>query len=325
MNDPSIVLYEKLLLLRHVEEIIAEHYKKGEIRTPVHFGTGQEAIAVGICHALQLEDVVFSHHRSHNAYLAKGGNLDRLIAELYGRQTGCSEGRGGSVHLTDRDAGVVATSAILGQIVPVAVGSALSFKMDNKKNVAVVFFGDGAFGEGVIYESLNFASLKKLKVIFVCENNYYSTETILEDHIAEGTLLNKVESFGIKSYQVNGNDVASVYKTTLEAKAYCEKNSGPVFIECLTYRWKEHVGPYYDYELNRDFRSKAELEAWFDKCPIKLLAGELIAQKKATQKELSTLEQDVKAKIHASVLKAQKDPWPEVETIENNTYAKTEK
>ena len=164
-----------MLRLRYAEQILAEHYKLQEIRTPVHFGIGQEAVAVGVCSALEKEDVIFSHHRCHNHYLAKGGDLDSFIAELYGRETGCSKGRGGSVHLTDVANGIIATSAILGQMTPLAVGAALSFKMDKKKNVSVSFFGDGALDEGVMYESFNYAAINELPVIFVCENNLYST------------------------------------------------------------------------------------------------------------------------------------------------------
>lgn len=307
-----------MLLLRHVEEVIAEHYKKGEIRTPVHFGTGQEAVAVGVCEALANKDVVFSHHRSHNAYLAKGGNPYRMFAELYGRQTGCSQGRGGSVHLTDRDVGVVATSAILGQIVPVAVGAALSFKMDGQQNISVVFLGDGAFGEGVVYESLNFAALRKLGVIFVCENNAYSTETKFDDHIAGGSLTKKTEAFGIKSFQVDGNNAQEVFELTKKIVESCRKGEGPFFMEALTYRWKEHVGPYYDFEQNRNFRSKEELFYWVDRCPIKKLRKEIIEKDYTSEESLLELEVNILDKIHSDILRAQNDPWPDIIDIKNN-------
>ena len=320
MKNSLIILYEKLLLLRHAEEIISTYYKNGEMRTPAHFGTGQEAIAVGVCHALNKEDVVFSHHRSHNAYLAKGGNLYGMLAELYGRQTGCSQGRGGSVHLTDRQAGVVATSAILGQIVPVAVGAALSFKMDKKNNVAAVFFGDGAFGEGVVYESLNFAALKKLNILFVCENNEYSTETKFHDHISGGSLTKKAEAFGIKSFQVDGNDAIEVFNSTSKVVEQCRLGHGPFFIECLTYRWREHVGPYYDYEQDRKFRSKEELEVWFEKCPIKRLAKNILENKYASQEDLFNIEQVIKEGIYSSLTQAQHGPWPLATEIYHNVY-----
>jgi pyruvate dehydrogenase E1 component alpha subunit len=309
-----------MLLLRHAEEIIAEHYKRGEIRTPVHFGNGQEAVAVGVCQALDKKDVVFSHHRSHNAYLAKGGNLYRMLAELYGRQTGCSHGRGGSVHLTDKDAGVVATSAILGQIVPVAVGAALSFKMDKKQNIAAVFFGDGAFGEGALYESLNFAALKRLNVVFVCENNAYSTETKFDDHIAGGSLVKKAEAFGIKSFQVDGNDVQKVFDLTKELVSLCKKDGGPFFIEALTYRWKEHCGPYYDYELGRTFRSKEDVETWFEKCPLKRQAKTIIENGYASHEDLQKVTEGIKEKIHSTLKRAQQDPWPIAQEIGHNIY-----
>jgi pyruvate dehydrogenase E1 component alpha subunit len=214
----------------------------------------------------------------------------------------------------------MATSAILGQIVPVAVGSALSFKMDKKKNVAVVFFGDGAFGEGVIYESLNFASLKKLNVIFVCENNAYSTETKFDDHIAGGSLVKKAEAFGIKSFQVDGNDAQKVFDLAQDLVPQCKNGNGPFFIECMTYRWKEHCGPYYDYELDRTFRSKEELVAWFDKCPLKHLANNIVEKGHASHEDLLRMEESVKEKIHSTLKSVQQDPWPSAQEISHNIY-----
>ncbi len=169
--DFLLALHHDLLRVRLTEETLASRYKEQEMRTPAHFGTGQEAVAVGVCRALRNEDVIYSHHRCHNHYLAKGGSIYELAAELYGRADGCSGGRGGSVHLTAPDKGVVATSAILGEMTAVAVGAALSFKMDRSDRVSVTFFGEGAMDEGAFYEALNYAAIKKLPVLFACENN----------------------------------------------------------------------------------------------------------------------------------------------------------
>ena len=192
--------------------------------------------------------------------------------------------------------------------------------MDKKKNVAVVFFGDGAFGEGVVYESLNFAALKKLNIIFVCENNDYSTETKFNDHIAGDGLIEKAKSFGIESFQVDGNDVHKVFDLAQNLVSQCKDGKGPFFIEGLTYRWKEHVGPYYDYEQNRTFRSKEELMVWFDKCPIKRLAKKIIEEKYVSFEDLLKIEVNIKNKIQISLNRACKDPWPVVEEIYQNVY-----
>ena len=181
-----LALHRELLKLRITEETLAARYREQEMRTPAHFGTGQEAVAVGVCAALQTDDVVFSHHRGHNHYLARGGSIYALAAELYGRADGCSGGRGGSVHLTAPDKGFIATSAILGETVSAAVGAALAFHLDKVDRAAVTFFGEGTFDEGVIYEALNYAAIKKLPVLFVCENNLYATESPLSVRQASG-------------------------------------------------------------------------------------------------------------------------------------------
>ena len=178
MSGPNLLisLHQDLLKVRLTEETLAERYKQQEMRTPAHFGSGQEAVAVGVCHALRTDDVVYTHHRSHNHFLAKGGSTYELAAELYGRADGCSGGRGGSVHLTAPEVGFIASSAILGEMTAVAVGAALAFQMDKLDRVAVTFFGEGAMDEGSFYESANYAAVKKLPVLFVCENNLYATE-----------------------------------------------------------------------------------------------------------------------------------------------------
>ncbi len=316
-----IELFKKMLLIRYAEQILADHYKLQEIRTPVHFGIGQEASAVGVCAALRQEDVIFSHHRCHNHYLAKGGDLNRFVAELYGRESGCSQGRGGSVHLTDSQAGVVATSAILGQMIPVAVGAALSFKMDKKPNVAVTFFGDGSFDEGIVYESLNYAAIQKLPVIFVCENNLYSTETKLDIRKKPGTeFVDRVKAFGIPSYKVDGNDVIAVHTVASKAVEECRKGNGPVFLECDTYRWLEHVGPYFDYELHRTYRTQEEIEQWQERCPIALMSKHLSENGIVSLTEQETYHAYYEKIVRDAVLQAQLSPWPATEAILNNIY-----
>ena len=269
-SELEIKLYRSLLRIRKAEETLAELYKEKEMRTPTHFGIGQEAVAVGVCEALDKTDVAYSHHRCHTHYLAKGGSLLGLVAELYGRVDGCSQGRGGSVHLTARDVGFIGSSPILGEGVALAVGSALAFKMDSASRVAVTFFGEATCEEGVFYESLNYASVQKLPVLFACENNLYSTESPLSVRQPAGTeLVERVRAFKVGGERVDGNDVVAVYDAAARAVKRIRDGQGPYFLECMTYRWREHVGPMFDHELNRTYRTREEVEEWMTRCPVK--------------------------------------------------------
>jgi pyruvate dehydrogenase E1 component alpha subunit len=320
-RDDQIRIYKNLVRVRRAEEVLAELYKQQEMRTPTHFGIGQEAVAVGVCEALRKEDVIYSHHRCHTHYLAKGGSLLGLGAELYGRINGCSRGRGGSVHLQDQDAGVIATAAILGGTVAAATGSALAFSMDGAQRVAVCFFGEAVMEEGIIYESLNFASLRKLPVLFVCENNGYSTESPISVRQPAGTeLCDRVRAFKIRAGKIDGNDVFVVHAATLKAVADCRNGAGPVFLECLTYRWREHVGPYFDYELGRTYRTKQEIDRWIANCPIKRSSEVLIASGIATAKDLEQWRSEIEREIQKTVEDARQSPWPDPQSLLENVY-----
>jgi TPP-dependent pyruvate/acetoin dehydrogenase alpha subunit len=311
-----ISLHHGLLRVRLTEELLAERYKQQEMRTPTHFGIGQEAVAVGVCHALQADDVVYSHHRCHNHYLAKGGSIYRLAAELYGRADGCSGGRGGSVHITAPEVGFIATSAILGETTACAVGSALAFKMDRACRVAVTFFGDGAMDEGSFYESANYASLKKLPVLFVCENNLYATESRLQLRQPVGTeLCDRVRSFKIEALRIDGNDVREVHRAAEAVLGDLRAGKGPFFLECMTYRWREHVGPYFDHELNRSYRTREEVEAWMERCPLNRSAARLTRLGVATPVEIAAWHDRMKVEIEAEIERARNAPWPEVATL----------
>jgi TPP-dependent pyruvate/acetoin dehydrogenase alpha subunit len=311
-----ISLHDGLLKVRLTEEILAERYKQQEMRTPTHFGIGQEAVAVGVCHALRRDDIVYSHHRCHNHFLAKGGSIYKLAAELYGRADGCSGGRGGSVHITAPDVGFIASSAILGETTACAVGSALAFKMDGSDRVAVTFFGEGAMDEGSFYESANFASLKKLPVLFVCENNLYATESPLSLRQPPGTnLCDRVRSFKIEALRIDGNDVLEVYRATDSALAKVRAGTGPVFLECMTYRWREHVGPYFDHELNRTYRPGKEVEAWMERCPLKRSGERLTGLGIATTEQLEAWYNTTRSDVEDVVERACNAPWPDVSTL----------
>ena len=307
----DVDLYRTMLMIRVTEEVIAELYKEQEMRTPTHFSIGQEAVAAGVCGALDVSDVVYGGHRSHAHYLAKGGSVDGLVAELYGKESGTSRGRGGSVHLTARACGYIASSAILGETIAVAVGSALAFAMDGERRVATCFFGDGAVDEGICPESLNFASLKKLPVIFVCENNLYSTQTPMSERLPAGaTIFERAGAFLMRSMSVDGYDVRAVYEAAREARELCIAGNGPVFLECSTYRWREHVGPYEDHELG--YRSKEELDLWIARDPIVAVGKTLVATGVCKQSELDAWRQEFKSEVNAAATKARNAPFPDV-------------
>jgi pyruvate dehydrogenase E1 component alpha subunit len=319
--ERHIQLHKELIRIRRAEASLAERYKKQEMRTPTHFGLGQEAVPVGVCAALRRDDAAYCHHRSHNHFLAKGGSVYRLAAELFGRTTGCSGGRGGSVHLTDRANGFIASSAILGECVAAATGSALSFAMDHCDRIAAAFFGDAVAEEGAFYECLSYAALKKLPVLFVCENNGYATESPLSLRQPEDvSISSRVASFKIPTRMVDGNDVLAVYQTASEVVARMRRESGPAFLECKTYRWLEHVGPYFDHELQRTYRTREEVESWMARCPIKRSAACLLDRGHATQSDLSAWEEDIQRRIDGDIERAFHDPWPDPKTLLDHVH-----
>jgi TPP-dependent pyruvate/acetoin dehydrogenase alpha subunit len=311
-----VSLHHDLLKVRLTEETLAERYKQQEMRTPAHFGSGQEAVAVGVCHALRTNDVVFTHHRSHNHFLAKGGTTYELAAELYGRADGCSGGRGGSVHLTAPEVGFIASSAILGEMTAVAVGAALAFQMDKSDRVAVTFFGEGAMDEGSFYESINYAAIKKLPVLFVCENNLYATESPLYVRQATGTdLCERVRAFKIQSERIDGNDVLEVFQTTQAVVERLRSREGPYFLECMTYRWREHVGPHFDHDLKRTYRSREEVEGWMARCPVTRSRERLLKSGIATAAQLDAWQDEMQKKVNTDIDRARAAPWPAVSTM----------
>lgn len=289
-------IYKIMVKIRFCEESLVEPIIKGEIKTPCHLYTGQEAIAVGICSALEKRDYVFSTHRSHGHFLAKGGNLKELIAEVYTKETGCSKGRGGSMHLISPENGFLGSVPIVGGTISLAMGSALASKIRKENRVVVSFFGDGAAGEGVLYESLNFSALKKLPLIFVCENNLYSTHLLVKECRPDKPIFEIAKPFGIETFQIDGNDVLKVFEVAQKAVELCRKGE-PVFIECLTYRLRGHVGPNDNIQGdNIDIRPKEEVEEWKQKDPIKRLR-EYLLENNFKQEELEEIEEQTKEEI----------------------------
>jgi TPP-dependent pyruvate/acetoin dehydrogenase alpha subunit len=312
-------LLRDMVRIRRVEETLAELYPAGEMRTPTHFSIGQEAVAVGVCGALRPDDVVYSGHRCHAHYLAKGGDLHGMVAELYGRETGCARGRGGSVHLNDPDVGVIASSAILGQTMAVAVGTALAFTMDGRDQLAVTFFGDGTVEEGIFHETLNFAVMRRAPVLFVCENNGFSTHTRLEvRQPASVSIHARAASYGMPSRLVDGNDVFAVHAAAREAVAHARGGAGPFFLECTTYRWREHVGPQWDYD--KGYRTKAEVDAWIARCPIRRASERLLSEGVTTPERIAAMGRASQIEVDEAVAAARAASFPAVEDLTLGTY-----
>jgi TPP-dependent pyruvate/acetoin dehydrogenase alpha subunit len=312
-------MYVTMLTIRKFEEKLAELLDhKPEIACPVHLYIGQEAVAAGVCTHLRNDDYVFSTHRSHGHYIAKGGDIKALMAEIYGKETGCSGGRGGSMHLTSPDIGLPGSSAIVAGTIPIAVGSAMSFKMRKRDSVSVVFFGDGAAGEGVFYESLNFAALRKLPVIFVCENNLYSTHMPLATCLADTDVYKKAEAFGLLGIRVDGNDVIEVFKVAEKAIENARRGRGPALIECMTYRWRGHVGPNND--LDKGLRSKEELDYWVNRCPIKMLEKVLMPQAIITESEKIEIQKDIDREIAEALSFARASRYPDEVEVLNHVF-----
>ena len=272
MNDQSIFmknkLFESMLRIRLVEESIANKYSEQKMRCPTHLSIGQEAIAVGVCANLTSQDQVLSTHRAHAHYLAKGGCLNSMMAEIYGKASGCSKGMGGSMHLIDTSVGFMGSTAIVGNTIPVAVGLALEKKLTRKKSIACVFFGDGATEEGAFYESVNFAIIHSLPILFICENNLYSVYSGLEvRQPVDRKIYKMVRAMGISAQHGNGNDVEEVARKVKHAKTMILKSGGPQFLEFDTYRWREHCGPNFDNNIG--YREESEFLKWKKKDPLK--------------------------------------------------------
>jgi acetoin:2,6-dichlorophenolindophenol oxidoreductase subunit alpha len=305
-------LYREMMRIRLVEESFVEPIFKGEIRCPVHLYSGEEAIATGVCANLNKTDYIFGNHRSHGHYLAKGGDMGKMIAEIYGKETGCSGGRGGSMHLIDPENGVLGIVPIVAGTISLALGSALASKIRNDNRVTVSFFGDGATGEGVLYESLNFAALKKLPIIFACENNLYSTHLPISEIRVNENISESAIPFGIKSVRVDGNNVLDVFEASKLAVEECREGAGPVFIEFLTYRFRGHVGPDDNIQgSHTDIRPKDEIEKWLLNDPISHLKNKLINEKLCSLSEIEKISEEVIIEIEKATDFALKSNYPE--------------
>jgi TPP-dependent pyruvate/acetoin dehydrogenase alpha subunit len=320
MPDQTLVarLYKTMLLIRKIELRIAEIYHTDAIKSPVHLSVGQESIAVGICDALEKDDIVSNTYRCHATYIAKGGNLYQMMAELYGKATGCAGGKAGSMHLVDIENGIMGASAVVGTTIPVATGYALAMqkeaKVTGRQRVVVALCGDGGTEEGCFYESINFAALRKLPIIFVCENNQLAIHTPLEKRWATNQLCERVATFGIKTHKIDDADVFKIRDTMISAlKDIRQGTSGPVFIECATYRWLEHVGPRDDHD--DDYRDLNEYQAWKDNDQI-LRLGKMLDDAVRIQ-----LENEVTLTLQQIEKFAEESAYPAAEELYTHVYA----
>ena len=308
-------LYRMMLKIQKVELKINELYHEDEMKTPVHLCLGQEAVAAGVCSHLNTDDYVFSNHRGHGHYIAKGGDVKTMVAELYNRETGCSRGRGGSMHLIDTSVGLLGTSSIVGGCIPIATGAALGSVLKKDNRVSVAFFGDAAVEEGVTYESINFAMLKKLPVVYICENNFYSVFSHLSKRQAKDDIYRRFEGLSIPGYRVDGNNVIEVYRIAKKAIDNARRRGGPSFMECRTYRLRDHHGTGSGVEVG--YRTQEEVDEWAARCPVRNFERFLIEQNIITASEIGEFAAAIDREIEEAFKFAQASPLPdENETLE---------
>ena len=313
-------LFFNMLRIRNIEQAISDNYKFQKMRCPVHLSVGQEAPAVGIMQNLKKEDKIVTAHRSHAHYLAKGGNLNSMIAELHGKSSGCAKGKGGSMHLIDLKAGVSAAVPIVGSTIPIGVGLSWNIKLKKKKNVVVIFFGDGATEEGVFQESLDFASLHSLPVLFVCENNHFSVYSPLSNRQAKKRDIIKIaKAVGISGTKIHGNDVLSIYKKSKKIISDIKQDPKPHVLLLDTFRHLEHCGPNNDNHLN--YRSDDYIKKWLDNCPIKTFKKKLLKNKVLNILELKNYENKISHEIKLAFKYARNSKFPKKKFLLKNIYA----
>jgi len=302
-----------MLRIRRVEEKIMETYWDDKIKSPVHLSIGQEATASGVCEALAPDDTVFGTYRSHHVYLAGGGDMKAMIAELYGKVTGCARGKGGSMHLVDWASGVAGTSAVVGTTIANAVGHAYAHKIRGDRQVVAVFFGDGAVNEGVFHESLNFAGLKRLPIMFVCENNSYAVHSHYLTRRPLDNVCEQAESHGVAAHRVEGNDVLRIHEWASEAAGKIRVGeSGPRFVELETYRWMEHVGPSEDFDLG--YRTPEERQPFVDSDQIPRIGATLSDDVRVG------IEKEVGREVDEAFDYAERSPFPNLEELHMHVF-----
>jgi acetoin:2,6-dichlorophenolindophenol oxidoreductase subunit alpha len=316
-KNPLIELYTKMLTIRRFEERVVNEFRSGHIRGFIHSYIGEEAIAAGVCAHLKDNDRIVSHHRGHGHCIAKGADMKRMMAEIYGKKTGYCKGKGGSMHIADFKIGMLGADGIVAAGLPIAAGAATAAQLENNGSVAAVFFGDGACQEGEFHESLNLASIWKLPLLFVCENNLYGVNTHQEYALGAKEITRLPAAYHIATKVVDGNDVLAVYEAAKEATDKLRKGEGPYFLECKTYRWHKH---FLSHDLP-DLRPVEEIEAWKKKCPISALENKMLNDGVLTRSEMKAINDIILTKIEEAVQFALDSPYPQPPEALEDVYS----
>ncbi|HKF10390.1 MAG TPA: thiamine pyrophosphate-dependent dehydrogenase E1 component subunit alpha [Xanthobacteraceae bacterium] len=319
-REVRLALYRSMLKIRRVEERIKDLYPQGDMRCPTHFSIGQEAVAAGVCRHLRAEDHVISAHRSHAHYIGKGGSLAAMFAELYGKVDGCASGKGGSMHLIDLSVNFLGCVPIVGSTIPIGVGASFGAMLQDRSAITVIFFGDAATETGVFHESVNFAAVHRLPVLFVCENNLYSVNTPLaERQPANRTITELVRGHGIKTSQHDGQLVEVVDAAAADTIAHLRNKGGPALLEFMTYRWLEHCGPLGDLHLG--YRTQQEFDLWVARCPIRLHRKLLEDDGVMDEAAHVAMDAEIAAEIDDAVTFARKSPFPTRAELNRHIFA----
>ena len=313
-------MLRQMVMVRAFEEKLDELYQRKAMFGSTHSYRGQEAIAVGVCSALRPKDLIASYHRGTGHLIAKGADLYLLLCECMGRADGYSQGRGGKMHMGDMGFGFLGNTGTVGGTVPTATGAALAAKIRGSDEVVVSFFGDGAANQGVVHEAMNLAGIWKLPVIYVCENNHYAMTVSLEKSVAIKRLSERAQAYGFDGKTIDGNDVEAVYEAALAAAEKGRKGGGATFLECITYRWDGHFGG----DPGTGYRSKEEIEAWKQQCPIKRLKGKLLQEENLTEQEFDRISAAVYAEVDEVAKRAEASPLPKKEVDLSSIYATEE-
>ncbi len=310
-------MYARMLTIRRFEERVAQEFERGTIPGVVHSYIGQEAVAVGVCAGLRKDDRIVSNHRGHGHCIAKGADLNRMMAEIYGKKTGYCKGKGGSMHIADFSIGMLGANGIVAAGLPIAVGTALAAQLEGGDRVSAVFFGDGACSEGEFHESLNLASIWTLPIIFACENNHYGVNTPVRDAMAIEHIAERAAAYAMPGTVVDGNDLHAVVEATGQALARARSGQGPSLIEFKTYRWRGH------FESNAlpDLRPREEIEAWKEKCPIAALERRLAREGILSREEMAALDARVRSRVEDAVAFALASPLPEPADALEDVYS----
>lgn len=302
-KDGLLRMYRGMYIIRHFEETLYYLFLNRSMPGTMHQYTGQEAIAIGFCESLKAEDYITSTHRGHGHCLAKGANLNEVMAEMFSKKTGCCRGMGGSMHLADFEVGILGANGIVGGGIPIAVGAALSIDNKGSDQVVVCFFGEGASNTGSFHEGINMAAIWKLPVIFVCENNLYAVSDHVRDTMKVEHVADRASAYGIPGETIDGNDVLVVYEHARRAIARARQGNGPMMIECMTYRHRGHSR----FEPAH-YRPKEEVSAWLARDPLKVFREHTVVENDITEKELQAIEEEVKKQMEAAVAYAEQSP-----------------